>query len=54
MSVNEQLLPVGVSQGDAKVPGDGQKGGAGDFHQSSDDDEDVNRRPAHDEDGDYH
>lgn len=48
------LLPVGVAQGDAEVPGDGQEGGAGDFHQSGDDDEDVDGRPAHDEDGDHH
>lgn len=47
-------VPVGVAQGDAEMPGDGLQGGAGDVDQGDDDDEDVDGRPAHDEDGHHH
>lgn len=46
--------PVGVSQGDAEVPGDSLQRRVGDIDQSCDDDEDVDRGPAHDEDGHHH
>lgn len=36
------------------MPGDGLQGGAGDVDQSRDDDKDVDRGPADDEDGDHH
>lgn len=36
------------------MPGDSLQRGTGDFDQSRDDDEDVDRRPAYDEDGDHH
>lgn len=47
-------IPVGVAQGDAEVPGNSQQCGAGDFDQSCDDDKDVDRRPAYDEDCNHH
>lgn len=47
-------VPVGVAQGDAEVPGDGLQRGARDGDEGCDDDEDVDGRPAHDEDGDHH
>ena len=47
-------VPVGVTQGDAEVPGDGLQCGAGDVDQSCDDDNDMDGRPAHNKDGDHH
>lgn len=46
--------PVSVAQGDAEVPGNSQQRWARDFHQSGDDDEDVDRCPAYDEDCHHH
>lgn len=36
------------------MPGDGLQRGARDGDEGCDDDEDVDGRPAHDEDGDHH
>ena len=47
-------LPVGVAQGNAEMPGDGLQRGAGDVDQSLDDDKDVDRGPAYNEDGNHH
>lgn len=49
-----QCVPVGVAQGNTEVPGDSLQCGAGDIDQSSEDDKDVDRCPAYDEDGDHH
>lgn len=46
--------PVGVAQRDAEVPGDGLQGVDRDVNQSGDDDEDVDGRPADDEDCHHH
>ena len=47
-------IPVGVAQGDAEVPGDSLQRGAGNIDQSYNDDKDVDRRPAYDEDSNHH
>lgn len=47
-------VPVGVTQGDAEVPGDRLQLRVGDVDQRGDDDEDVDGRPANDKDGDHH
>lgn len=48
------FLPVCVAQGDAKMPGDGLKCGAGNVDQCSDDDKHMDGGPADDEDGHHH
>lgn len=45
---------VGVAEGNAEMPGDSLQEGAGNGHQGLDDDEDVDRRPADDENRHHH
>lgn len=48
------ILPVGVAQGDAEVPGDGLQRVDGNVDQRCDEHIDVDGRPAHDEDSHHH
>lgn len=48
-----ECIPVGVTQGDAEVPGDSLQRGTGNVDQSCDDDKDVDGRPAHDKDSNH-
>lgn len=47
-------VPVGVAQGNAEVPGNSLQSGAGDVDQSCDDNKDVDRSPADDEDSNHY